>query len=70
MNCWEAYYTQTFQQQGLLIQEPHTPDLTPLYTLVQDMDPYKANDIHRTGSQTQRNHCSTGCDTENSPKTE
>ena len=52
MNCWEALYVQTFQQQGLLVQEQHTRDLKPLYTLVQDIDRYTADDIHKTGQQT------------------
>jgi hypothetical protein len=35
-SCWEPFYIQTFQRQGLLIQEQHTPDLNPLYTFVQE----------------------------------
>jgi len=43
MNCWEVLYKQTFQTQGLLVQEQHTRDLNPLYI---------ADDTHKTGLQT------------------
>ena len=59
MNYWEALNIQTFQQQGLWIQEQHTPGLNPLYMLVPGVNRYNADDIHKTGQQTQLNHLST-----------
>jgi hypothetical protein len=47
------------------IQEQHIPVLNPLYMLVQDTDGYKADDIYKTGSQTQPYQYSTGSDIAN-----
>jgi hypothetical protein len=38
MNCWESFYIPAYQLQGLLIQEKFTPDLNPLFTLIQETD--------------------------------
>jgi hypothetical protein len=55
MNYWETFCIKTFQQKGLLIQEQHILGLKPQYMLVQHTDRYKADDVYKTGSQTQTN---------------
>jgi len=60
----ERFYIQTFQQQGLLIQE-HTPDLNPLNTFIQE----RICTRPMTRQQTQPNHYSTSHETGSSIKT-
>jgi hypothetical protein len=45
MNCWESLCVQTFQQQGLLIQEQQTLEFNPLYILTLTTDRYTEKDI-------------------------
>ena len=57
MNCWEAFYVQTFHQHSILISEQQVNDTNPLYELANMLPiPLQALWISRTQHSEQYTH--------------
>ena len=46
MNCWESFYMQILQQQGLLIKEQKTYEPNPLYALDDVTKPLNTHSLY------------------------
>ena len=46
MNCWESFYMQILQQQGLLIDEQKTYEPNPLYALGDATKPLNTHSLY------------------------